>query len=232
MKNLFTILFLLWTISVQSEALKNPQTITGSGLCCKLKSLNKSIYMTNLQDSVEESWKPVLGYEGYYEVSNLGNVKSLKRRQTGNQYDRVEAILKPSVLYNGYLQVCLAIGQTKKKYSIHRLVAIAFLPNPENKPQVNHKNGIKGDPSLKNLEWATRSENMQHAYDTGLATGDGTARRGEKNAQSKYSREQVVTIKTLLKEGLPMAKIAKQLSINREYIKTVKKGNTWAWLTV
>lgn len=101
-----------------------------------------------------EEWKMVVGYEGVYQVSSEGRVK--------NAYGH---ILKPDTARNGYKRVKFF---DKKKFSVHRLVAIAFIPNPQNKEVVNHKNGIKADNRVDNLEWSTWGENEKHAYTLGL----------------------------------------------------------------
>ena len=97
---------------------------------------------------MKEEWKPILGYEGYYEVSNLGRVRSLDRVVHNSRYG--DMIIKSRFLkfgYNkkGYLGVHLCKGGTNNTLRVNRLVAMAFLPNPENKREVNHKNGIKDD---------------------------------------------------------------------------------------
>jgi hypothetical protein len=104
-----------------------------------------------------ECWKTI--YKEY-QVSDLGNVKSLKRGK--------EVILKPKLTAKGYLEVHFRIDGKDKIFKVHRLVAEAFIPNPESKPQVNHKNCIKTDNRVENLEWATNGENQLHAYKNGL----------------------------------------------------------------
>ena len=120
---------------------------------------------------MQEIWKDIKGYEGYYQVSNLSRVKSLGRiifKKNNVEQIVNETILNPYKIKIGYLMVTLRKNGPKKHFKVHRLVAIAFIPNPLNKPTINHKNGIKDDNRLENLEWATYSENTQHAYDTGL----------------------------------------------------------------
>ena len=115
---------------------------------------------------MEEIWKDITGYEGMYQVSSLGRVKSLERviaTPFGNKL-KCEIILKHG--YGGFMyrQVSLHKNGIPKTYKIHRLVAMAFIPNPENKYAVNHISGDKEDNSLFNLEWNTSSENQLHAY--------------------------------------------------------------------
>jgi hypothetical protein len=115
---------------------------------------------------MEEVWRDIVGYERLYQVSNWGRVKSLPRNGTIKE----ERILKPRVTKNGYLYVHFRNGNISKYVKIHRLVAEAFIPNPENKPQVNHINGNKLDNRVDNLEWNTASENTMHAFKLGLFT--------------------------------------------------------------
>lgn len=103
---------------------------------------------------MDEVWKDIPNTNGKYQVSNLGRIKSLVKKSP--------AILKPSKDKKGYLSVDIKKLDKKKKYSVHRLVAEAFIPNPENKPQVDHINTIRDDNRVENLRWVTKKENMRN----------------------------------------------------------------------
>ena len=109
----------------------------------------------------EEVWRDVKGYEGLYQVSNMGRVKSLGRK---DRFGRVikERILEPAVTHNGYLRVGLHVDGKRKMLRVHRLVCEAFHENPDNKSEVNHVNENKTDNRACNLEWSTRRENINH----------------------------------------------------------------------
>lgn len=119
-----------------------------------------------------EVWKDVLGYEGIYQVSNEGRVKSLPRRVNTYQGGRVtkKRFMAAKDNGKGYKYVDLSNEGIVTRNYIHRLVAYSFIPNPENKPEVNHIDGDKANNSVENLEWATRRDNIEHSYDTGLRT--------------------------------------------------------------
>lgn len=115
---------------------------------------------------MEEIWKDVKGYEGLYQVSNLGRVRSLGHYGANGTvaYFQHGKILKSRPDKDGYNLVCLYKEKKGKNKRVHRLVAQAFIPNPMNKPTINHKNGIRNDNRVQNLEWATMSENQLHAF--------------------------------------------------------------------
>ena len=139
---------------------------------------------------MEEIWKDVVGFEGFYKVSNDGKIKSLCRNIpfTNRWGQRItkksgEIIMKPKKISTcGYIRIQLMKNATAKIYSLHRIVALAFLENPENLPQVNHKDGNKLNNNDWNLEWCTNSHNQLHAYKFGLNRNAS----GFEDSQSKH----------------------------------------------
>jgi hypothetical protein len=119
---------------------------------------------------MQEIWKDIKGYEGRYQISNLGRVKSLTKSIWNGYTFRIkdEFILKGGKDKKGYLYVILSKDGIKSIYKIHRLVAQFFIPNPENKLEVNHIDGNKLNNSVNNLEWCTHQENIYHACTIGL----------------------------------------------------------------
>lgn len=109
---------------------------------------------------MSEIWKDIKGYEGLYQVSNLGNIKSFKKSKKFKCPQ--EFILKSSISNNGYIQVVLYGNRTRKKFLVHRLVAEAFIPNPKNYPQINHKDENRSNNSSDNLEWCTAKYNNDY----------------------------------------------------------------------
>lgn len=128
--------------------------------------------------SIKEVWRDIPEWEGFYQVSNLGNVRSLDRdieylnNGTLTTLHLKGKVLKQRADEEGYMRICLAKNGRTKLYGVHRLVAQAFIPNPENKPTVNHIDGNKSNNYLSNLEWATLEEQYAHAVKTGLIDMD------------------------------------------------------------
>lgn len=170
-----------------------------------------------------ENWKPVVGYEGRYEVSDLGRVRSLGRIYANGSYEgywkeRI-AIIAPFTTTDGYHRLCLATKgfEKGKKYPVHVLVAKAFVHNPEptTKIQVNHIDGVKKNNTAGNLEWMTCSENNLHAFRTGL----NKARKGVDNTLSKQILQYDLN-GLLLREWGSIKQIQTELGYDRKSIGT------------
>lgn len=128
-----------------------------------------------------EEWKDIKGYEGLYAVSNEGQVKSLR---TGK-------IHKERLTFDGYVKATLTVNYKAKDYRVHRLVAEAFIPNIDNKETVNHKDGVKTNNNVNNLEWATRSEQNIHSYKHNLKK----PMKGSSNPSAKLTEDEVRSIR-------------------------------------
>ncbi|MBR4904422.1 MAG: NUMOD4 motif-containing HNH endonuclease [Selenomonadaceae bacterium] len=135
----------------------------------------------SLKPLPHEVWRPISGYEKFYEISNYGRIKSFKRSKP--------AILKGTKNNHGYFMIVLNNNTKPKVISIHKIVAQAFIPNLENKPCVNHIDGNKLNNHIGNLEWATLSENTCHAYAMGLI------KSGCEHPRAKFTPEQIKYIR-------------------------------------
>lgn len=133
--------------------------------------------------------KEVLGYEGLYLIDSIGNVVSMPRQQ-GSRFVNQYKILGTKINRLGYKEVALSKDGKTKTVLLHRLLAIHFIPNPENLPCVNHKNGIKADNRLENLEWCSKSYNTKHAYQNNLGGFKEAANAGieKMNYETEYVR--------------------------------------------
>lgn len=152
----------------------------------------------------------IQGFEDYF-IDKLGNVTSFKNKK------HIKKAIRIKDGY-GFVKLQYSIGKGKY-YSVHRLVAITYIENPENKPEVNHINGNKSDNRIENLEWVTKKENAQHAIKTGLIK-----QRGQDNKRAKLSNEDVIKIRL---DTRSQRKIAIDYNINHTIIQGIKAGTRW-----
>lgn len=166
-----------------------------------------------------EIWKPIKGYEGLYEVSNLGRVKSLPRRGTYG----IEHILKPSPNKKGYPQVQLCKNSEYCPKRVHRLVAENFIPNPDNLPQVNHIDGNKLNNNVENLEWCTNEYNYKHSIKMGLRKNAYKNLTGSKHYKSVIVNQFTLDNK-FVKTWLCVRDIERELGFNNRNICACCRG--------
>lgn len=143
--------------------------------------MTKLIYSTQ-KNIKEEIWMPIKNYESYYEVSNLGRIRSLdrivKNGKTTTRFQKGRVLShRVNTKRFGYCEVSLRVNKVEKRFKVHRLVAEAFIPNIDNKPFVNHIDGNKENNSVSNLEWCTDKENKKHGWGAGLYTSDHIKKR-------------------------------------------------------
>lgn len=176
---------------------------------------------TSLENLPNEVWKPITGFEGFYEVSNYSRIKGLKRIDCMGQR-RPERIKLLSLDSDGYPSVILSRERKDKTRKPHRLSAIEFIPNPENKCCVNHKDGVKTNCHINNLEWNTAEENKDHAIKYGLVPS------GERNKGAILKNEQVLEI---YKSKLTYKKLSKIYGVGQLAINRIKIGKSWRSVT-
>lgn len=164
----------------------------------------------------KEVWKFIDGYDGLYAISNFGKVKNIKTgKELATQYD------------GRYKTLQLSKNGIHKKNYIHRLIAVAFIPNESGKKCINHIDGNKTNNNISNLEWVTHSENNKHAMKTGL----NKAPKGSNQNFSKLTNENVLEICKMLDDGESPANICDYYNVSNRTIYDIKLGNTWSWLT-
>lgn len=169
-----------------------------------------------------EDYRPVPGFEGYYEASQLGTVRRIK-----TQGWRVTSrILKPGQARGGYDNYVLCLNNERKNYRGHRLVWETFNGLVDAGKQINHINGDKKDNRLSNLELCTASENMVHAYSV-LGRDPRRPQFGTKNGRAKLTNDDVEEIKRLRATGLSQQKIADQFGVDQTNISAILRGATW-----
>jgi DNA-binding transcriptional regulator YiaG len=164
-------------------------------------------------------WVAISGYEGRYEISEFGDVRSLRCRHGARVFP-----IKQVIASDGYLAVSLFDGIKAKTHPVHVLVAREFIgPRPVGF-DINHMSGVKHENHAANLEYCTRSENMKHAVKHGLRL----PRQGEKHHGAKLTNEQVFLIRELLSENASGDEVARIMNITKSTVSNIKHGRTWS----
>lgn len=188
-------------------------------------SLDPIVYFSKNGKIFIEKWKPVKDFEGIYEVSNLGRIKSFLRN--GNLRDNGGynyIIKKQRITSRGYLSCNFRKKNFNKDFRVHRVVAIAFIPNPENKPEVNHKGRKpnKLDNRCWRIEWNTSSENKKHARKNGLVENV----KGSAHPNSKLTEKQVLEIREIDRK-MTLPEIAKIYNVSKATISLILLRKLW-----
>lgn len=177
---------------------------------------------------------PVVGWEGMYQVNEVGDVISIPRvitRRNGTRQKFKGGHLKRFLNSAGYCVVRLSDASNGRRLTarVHRLVAEAFLPNPYDKPEVNHMDGDKSNPKLTNLEWVTSHENRQHAWDTGLRNKSHLPNyKGEEQKNSKLTEQKVVEIRAMRLSGFSFSFLSEKYNVSKRTIGRVVSGKSWS----
>ena len=167
---------------------------------------------------MEEMWRYIDGYDWLYQVSNFGRIKSFKNKKPKILTPTADGIGRKSK----YRGITLN-NNGVRRFRVHRLVAFAFIPNPENKPFINHKDGNPGNNHVDNLEWCTGFENMQHAVKMGLMNNH----FGETHANSKFTDKIVKNILKRLKSGEQQWKIAVTYNVSQSIVSDINTSKSW-----
>jgi hypothetical protein len=173
-----------------------------------------------------ERWVAINDYEGLYEVSNLGKVRSIARKITysdGRVYNYPSKILSINFCGKYKLPYVHLYKESKRESRLlHRIVAKAFIPNPDNKTDVNHIDGDRKNNASSNLEWATRLENMQHGFKTGLINNTGI-----NHGNNLYSEEQIQEVVNMIFLGYKQSEISNKTGVKIGTIQAIRQGKQW-----
>jgi len=193
-----------------TEGRMKSHSIIGNNGLFRIAKSKRVVYWVIASDG--EEWRPIKGYEEFYAVSNTGKVRALEKTVTfahGGRRHHPQIELLPDK-HHLYPRVTLCVDGKNEKKLIHRLVAEAFIDNPNNFPNVNHINGDKQNPVVTNLEWCTQEYNIHHAIENDMSIG--------------FKETDILEIKKLLAEGIDYKEIAKTFNKSRQTISDIKFG--------
>lgn len=183
---------------------------------------------TKINSLFNEIWKDIPGFEGCYQASNIGRVRSLDRYVDYDKFGKKQfakgQLIKDQPDSKGYRRLVIQLNNKSRLYRIHRLVALAFIPNPQNLKEINHINGIKTDNRVENLEWCTRSHNNKHMYAIGLAKPVKSWQGRTNTPDRSFPIKQFDLSGNLIKEWPSAAEVRRQLGYNQTNIGYCVKG--------
>lgn len=177
---------------------------------------------------INEKWKDIPGFEGWYQASNFGKIRSKKRVVYYHGSDRKQnypsIILIPGVTESGYSTITLCLFGKRHTRRVCRLIGLTFIPNPKNKPQINHKDGNKRNDAVSNLEWSSGSENQLHRYRV-LKKG---APVGELNSNSKMNSKGVIKLRKMYSTGkFTQSELGLMFGVSQSTVYDIIKNNLW-----
>lgn len=225
-KNIYIFVLLVITVCLQNNLFACSKRIPSFHTDCNKHLFEQASFFV-MENSIE-IWKDIPGFENRYQSSTFGIIKSLKC-ELGGSYknkkprNKSERILKPWTNKKGYFIV--GLGEKKgNRFLIHRLVAITFIPNPDNKPFINHKDGNKSNNKVENLEWVTAQENTRHAFDSGLHKNH---LKGENAFNAILTNKKVLEIRKMRIDGFKNHQICKKYGLTKAHISNILNNRCW-----
>lgn len=182
--------------------------------------LSKDHVMADSEATLAETWRPVVGYENIYEVSSSGNVRRL---HDGNRY-RALSVLRPTKHRDGYCSVILSDAEHRRStLRVHRIVLTAFVGCPPSGHECNHKNSVRDDNRVENLEWVTPSQNVLHTYQNGR-----TPLRGTSNPNARFTEADIRGVRMLCdSKALTYTEIARMFGMTRNNVSLIGRRRAW-----
>lgn len=175
------------------------------------RKIMKDEFIKSLISDPSRKWKPVIidGIQTEYMISDMADLASL----------RMCRMMKPAKNASGYWETVIRVGDKKVNVSIHRLVAQAHIPNPDNLPEVNHKNGDKDKNWASNLEWMSHADNVIHSIETGL--------RDNYLPEKRYTKGEIHKVCQMLEKGKSVSTISKKTGVSKQVIRSIRRGKSW-----